>query len=179
MNKKPLFTLQQLTRIGLMAALVFASNYMFFPVGHTRIHLGNIFMLLSGFFLGGLHGGLAAGVGASLFDLLSPGGMYIASAPTTFIFRFAMAFTAGTISRMAGKQARNVTLNIVAAVTAALLYMVLHMSKSFVSTYMLGSTIEAAFVMALEKGRASTINALIGICASVPISLLPLPFRKQ
>jgi len=67
-------TTKKLTYVALFAALTFVSNYlqipMVTPFGNTRFHLGNVFCLLSGIILGPLYGGLAAGLGPALFDLL-------------------------------------------------------------------------------------------------------------
>jgi len=177
-NNKTKFTVQQLTRIALMAALVFASNFLSFPIGDTRIHLGNIFILLAGFYLGGLHGGLAAGIGAMLFDLFYPGGIYITSAPTTFVFRFLMAYTAGAIAHTSKRAGRNAVCNTIAAIAASALYMVLYLSKTYISQALLGANMAAALGVVVSKARTSSVNALLGVLAAVPLSQLPLPFRK-
>ena len=58
-------TIYQVAGIGVFAALVFVSSMISIPIpvaigSVTRIHLGNIFCLLSGFILGPVGGGLAA-----------------------------------------------------------------------------------------------------------------------
>lgn len=61
-------TVRQIVIIGLMAALCLVSNYFSFPIpigiDKSRIHLGNVFCILSAFMLGPVGGGLAAGIGA-------------------------------------------------------------------------------------------------------------------
>lgn len=52
------------------------------------INLGDCFVLLGGIFLGPLYGGLAAGIGSGLADLISGYGMYF---PFTFVIKFLMA----------------------------------------------------------------------------------------
>ena len=56
-------TVRQIVIIGLMAALCLVSNYFSFPVpigiDKSRIHLGNVFCILSAFMLGPVGGGLA------------------------------------------------------------------------------------------------------------------------
>ncbi len=57
----------KIAAVSVFAALVFVSNYLSVPVpvaigSVSRIHLGNIFCLLSGFVLGPVGGGLAAGI---------------------------------------------------------------------------------------------------------------------
>ncbi len=52
------------------------------------INLGDCFVLLAGIFLGPLYGGLAAGIGSGLADLISGYGTYM---PFTFFIKFLMA----------------------------------------------------------------------------------------
>lgn len=52
------------------------------------IHLGDAFVVLSGIFLGPLYGGLAAGIGSALADLL---GGYFIYVPITFIVKAVIA----------------------------------------------------------------------------------------
>ena len=182
-NKGFSMTTQQLTRIGLMAALVFVSNYFFIritlPLGVTRLHLGNACVLLSGFYLGGLPGGFAAGIGAALFDLLSPGGEYIKDAPITFAMRFLMAFTAGAISRVLRQRMKEIWANGLAALAASLLYVLMYMGKTYIGAILLGSVAETAMVLTLQKGALSLVNAAIGIGLAAPLSLLRLPGRSR
>jgi len=182
-NRNTSFSVQSLTYMALFTALVFVSNYLYIPVtlplGDTRLHLGNVCVLLSGFYLGGVQGGLAAGIGAGMFDLFSPGGKYIMDMPTTFLFRFAMAFVAGWLSRRKGKRAMDMKWNIVAAVAASLLYILCYMTKKYIEYRLLGGAVETAMFSALQKGALSAVNGAIGVIAAVPLSMIPLPNRKR
>ncbi len=60
------------------------------------VHPGDGFVILSGFLLGPFAGGLAAGTGSMLSDLL---GGYVMWAPGTFVIKFITAYTAGVIYR--------------------------------------------------------------------------------
>ena len=181
-NKGSSFSVQSLTYMALLTALVFVSNYFYLPVtlplGDTRLHVGNVCVLLSGFFLGPVQGGLAAGLGAGMFDLFSPGGKYIMDAPVTFLFRFAMAFAAGWLSRRRGKHARDLGWNIFAAVLASLLYILLYTVKKYIEYRLLGGAAETAMLSAMQRGAMSMVNGAIGVIGAVPLSLLPLPNRK-
>ena len=90
---------QRLVLIGLLAALVFVFTYIGFdvpsPLGKAKVHMGNVMCLLGGLLFGGVPGGLAAGIGSGLFDLLDP-----AWAPefwVTAINKFVMGFAAGVL----------------------------------------------------------------------------------
>ena len=89
-------TVRQIVIIGLMAALCLVSNYFSFPVpigiDKSRIHLGNVFCILSAFMLGPVGGGLAAGIGAFFYDIFTG---YGAECIITFINKFLMAFVCG------------------------------------------------------------------------------------
>ena len=73
---KQRFTTRKLAFLGMMTALVFASNYarIIMPIaigGRTSFTLANIVCCLSGLLLGPI-GGLASGLGSALYDLTSP-----------------------------------------------------------------------------------------------------------
>ena len=85
---------------AVFAAMVFVGSMLSVPVpaafGMTRIHLGNIFCLLSGFILGPVGGGLAAGIGSGLYDVVIYGD--ILSAPFTLVFKGMMAVVCGLVA---------------------------------------------------------------------------------
>lgn len=60
------------------------------------IHLGDGLVLLGGFFLGPVYGGLAAGIGSALSDLL---GGYAAWVPGTFAIKYLTAAAASVLCR--------------------------------------------------------------------------------
>ena len=66
------------------------------PATGGYINLGDSIVLLSGVVLGPVYGGLAAGLGSALADLL---GAYVAFAPATFIIKALMAVVTGLIIR--------------------------------------------------------------------------------
>lgn len=166
-NKKIL----RIVIIALMAALVFAGNYLSFPIPSgflvTRIHLGNSMCLLAGLLFCGSTGGLASGIGAGLYDLLSP--VYIVSAPYTFISKFAMGFVAGKLNK-ANKDG-NIPLGttIFAAIAGQLVYIVLYLLKSFFTVLIIGGTTEAAWAAVGTNAITSTINAVLAVVISVPL----------
>lgn len=93
------FSVYDIVLIGLMAALCFVGTYLHLdvptPMGKVMIHFGNVFCLLSGMLLGGVRGGLAAGIGSMFYDILDPA--YISECWITFINKFMMAFLCGII----------------------------------------------------------------------------------
>ena len=155
-----------MSAVGLMAALVFASSYISINIptilGVSRIHFGNAFCLLSGLLLGGVPGGLAAGIGSCFFDLTNP--LYISSAPFTFVFKFILAWVAGSISHGGGHKAENRSRNLTASICGALSYALLYVSKNFLEdTLFLKTEMETALIDAGQKGITSLVNAAIAV----------------
>lgn len=58
------------------------------------VNIGDTIVLLSAWLIGGVYGGLAAGIGSGLADLLSGYGSYV---PGTFVIKFLMAIAAYVI----------------------------------------------------------------------------------
>ena len=157
--------------VGVFGALVFVASQISIPIpvaigSVTRIHLGNIFCLLSGLVLGPVSGGLAAGIGSALYDVTNP--VYIASAPFTFIFKFLMAYLAGLVAHKLGKD-KKVLWNILGCVTGQAAYIILYLTKSFVDGILEGSAAGAMIPAILTKLGTSSINAVIAIIFAVPL----------
>ncbi|MGI6578140.1 MAG: ECF transporter S component [Eubacteriales bacterium] len=170
-------TMYDIIGVGFMSALVFVASQISFPIpsilGLTRIHLGNAFCLLSGFLLGGLKGGLAAGIGSMFFDLVNPA--YVSEAPITFINKFMMGFVCGSISLTKKTTNFNILRNIVAGILGALTYVLLYLSKTFIGdVYFLRAEVATALLDVLIKARVSLINAAIAVIISVPASAVIL-----
>lgn len=159
-------TLYRIITIGLMAALVYAGNYLQIKIPNgvlvTRIHLGNSMCLLAGLLFGGLSGGLASGIGAMLYDLFDP--VYIVSAPYTFISKFAMGFTAGVL-RNKNEKSRVLA----AAIAGQVAYIVLYLLKSFFTIIILGGTVEAAWAAVATNAITSVINGVLAVIIAVPL----------
>lgn len=103
MNRR--FDPRTLAFLGMMTALVFASNYarIIMPIaigGRTSFTLANIVCVLSGLLLGPI-GGLASGLGSALYDLTNP--LYAAECWITFLTKGVMGLVAGLLVR---RQAR-------------------------------------------------------------------------
>lgn len=159
-------TLYRIIIVGLMAALVYAGNYLQIKIPNgvlvTRIHLGNSMCLLAGLLFGALNGGLASGIGAGLYDLFDP--VYIVSAPYTFISKFAMGMTAGLL-RTNNEKKRVITAAIVGQVT----YIVLYLLKTYVTIIILGGTSQAAWAAVGTNAITSTVNAILAVVIAVPL----------
>lgn len=172
-QKKALY---RIITVGLMAALVFAGNYLQIKIPNgvlvTRIHLGNSMCLLAGLLFGGVSGGLASGIGAGLYDLFDP--VYIVSAPYTFISKFAMGFTAGLLRKTNEKKRV-----ILSAIAGQAVYIVLYLLKSYVTIIILGGTSQAAWAAVGTNAITSTVNGVLAVVIAVPLYFLLRTALKQ
>lgn len=170
-------TVKDITLIGIMAAAVYvASAFLQIPIptaiGSTRLHMGNVFCLLSGMLLGPTPGGLAAGIGSMLFDLTNPA--YLTSAPFTFAFKFLMAWLCGKIIFKCNMGLK--TRFTFGAATGAFLYVLLYVSKNFIENrFVLGLPMEAVMLTAAQKSAVSGVNAVIAVIVAVPLGLALRP----
>ena len=173
-------SIYKIVTVGLLGALVFVSNYLSFPIpvpvgDISRIHLGNVFCLLSGFVMGPVGGGLASGIGAMLYDFTNPA--YVASAPFTFVFKFLLAFVRGLIAhngKLSGSMLQECKIStpryFIAAVSGSVTYIILYLAKSYITAVLAGSAPEAAVIALATKLATSSVNALLAVLISVPLA---------
>lgn len=87
---------------GIMAALVFVFTFTFkIPLGNGYTHLGDAFIFLSAYLLGGKRATFASGLGAALADLAGGYTMWIVP---TFIAKFLMAAVCCLIAELIFKR---------------------------------------------------------------------------
>ncbi len=89
-----------------MAALCFVGYAIFpaFSVTGTKVHIGNAFVVIAAYLLGGVTGGLSGAVGLTLADIMSG---YAESAPRTFIAKFVMGVIVGLVAHRIAKLSEN------------------------------------------------------------------------
>ncbi|MDD2428203.1 MAG: ECF transporter S component [Eubacteriales bacterium] len=159
MNEKR-STIYHIAFVGVMAALVFVSNYISIPVASSRLHVANAVCLLAGMLFGGVKGGLAAAIGSALFDLTFPA--YVAEAWITFINKGAMALVAGLIVRSVPEPSR--LRLILGGAAGAALYIALYLLKSYFQIrYVTPVPVETIGPLLLEKLAASSVNGIFAV----------------
>lgn len=147
-SKKKAFSLYDIVMIGLMAAVVFVVT-MFLsiriptPTGTTMIKLANAFVLLCGLLLGPVRGGLAAGIGSMIFDLMTP--EYAPEAWITFLRFFLMAWLCGVIAYAGAAAAKKFARNLVACLAGAVFSSLLYMLKGIIELMIGGSALVPGF----------------------------------
>lgn len=167
---------KQYVLVGLLAALTCVGSAIRIKVpadivGTSAFHLGNILCALSGVLLGPWLGGLAAGMGSALYDMLDP--MYIQDCWLTFLMKGAYGLTVGLIIR-SGKGNWGYGKATLATVAGALVYAALYLLKTFFYNGMLfaGLSASAAWISVVSKLPATTFNAAVAILATPFLALV-------
>lgn len=180
MNSKQRITTKRIVLVSLLAALTAAGSALRIKVpldivGTSAFHLGNILCALSGILLGPWLGGLAAGLGSALHDIvLDPS--YISECWLTFLMKGAYGLVAGLIAWSGHKQG-GYSKALLATVAGACTYALLYFAKSYFYSGLLihGLTPEAALVTLVGKIPATVFNAVVAIVAA---PLLAIALRK-
>ena len=167
MKQSTTLTTKKIVLVALLAALTTVGSALriTLPIdiaGTTSFHLGNILCALSGILLGPWLGGLAAGMGSAIYDMMNP--LYISEAWITFLFKGAYAVAAGLVARAEGKEI-TYPKSILATAVGAVTYAALYLLKSFYYNGILlhGLTVEAAAVTVVAKLPATIFNAVVAI----------------
>lgn len=157
----------KLSLAAVMAALVFWGSQMQVQipaiVGFSRFHLGNIMCALSGLILGPWWGGLAAGLGSALFDVMNPA--YIAEAPITFLTKGLYGLVVGLVFVCVFHRRSNYITEAVSTVLAAVSYILIYLAKNFFYNNMLlaGLSASASWVAVLEKVPSACFNGAVAV----------------
>ena len=170
--KRQRITVKRLVLTALLAALTAAGSSLRIPVpsvvGTSAFHLGNILCALSGILLGPWLGGLAAGLGSAIYDILNP--LYISECWITFLMKGAYGLAAGLVAwaghaRWQAAAPGSYAKALIATVTGAVTYAILYLSKSYFYSgrFLHGLTHEAALLNVIDKLPATAFNAAVAI----------------
>lgn len=173
---KERFTTQKLVLLGMMAALVFASNYarITMPIaigGKTSFTLANIVCCLSGLILGPV-GGLASGLGSALYDLTNP--LFAAECWITFLTKGAMGLVAGlAVKGSLSRGELTYGRSLLGAACGCAAYYVLYFTKCFLYDGILLERLQPMVALGILplKLPASIFNAAVALVAAPPLAL--------
>lgn len=178
MKQKSVFSTYRIVFIAVMAAIVCVVTFFRFPLLGSKVHLANAMCLLSGLLFGPVGGGLAAGLGSALYDVLF-GGYDVVQALITFVSKFLMAMVCALIAGT-GKGKFNHLRVVLASIAGALSYVLLYMLKTFVyQRFVYGYPMETVWVTMGSKFPASAINAVVGIVVSVILFFAMSPALRK
>lgn len=167
MENKTKLTTRKIVFAALMAALtcVGSAPRIKIPVdigGNSAFHLGNIFCALSGILLGPWVGGLAAGLGSAIYDIVFDP-TYISECWLTFLMKGAYGLMAGLVIRSGGKEWGYVK-SLLATLAGAVTYAVLYLAKSYIKGILVqGYAASAAWLAVIGKLPATIFNAVVAI----------------
>lgn len=165
-NKSP-YTTKKIVLIALLAALTAVGSVLRIKVpvgfaGTSAFHLGNIFCALSGILLGPWWGGLAAGLGSALHDIIFDPS-YITECWLTFLMKGAYGLMAGLVAH-GRKKEWNYFIATLASITGAATYAVLYLAKCYFKAMIVqGIAASAAWIAVLDKLPATIFNAVVAI----------------
>ena len=173
---KERITTQKLVLLGMMAALVFASNYarITMPIaigGKTSFTLANIVCCLSGLILGPV-GGLASGLGSALYDLTNP--LFAAECWITFLTKGAMGLVAGlAVKGSLSRGELTYGRSLLGAACGCAAYYVLYFTKCFLYDGILLEGLQPMVALGILplKLPASIFNAAVALVAAPPLAL--------
>ncbi len=161
-------TTQKIVLTGLMAALTVAGSALriVMPIdigGNTAFHLGNSMCALSGLLLGPWLGGLAAGLGSALYDIINPA-YGIADCWITFLTKGALGLVAGLVAWQMNKSP-SVLRGVVGSAAGSVTYALLYFCKTYFYSGLLikGLSPNAAWLTVIAKIPATTFNAVIAV----------------
>lgn len=167
MEKKQGISTKQISLAAMLAALTAVGSALRITIpldiaGTTSFHLGNIMCALSGILLGPWLGGLAAGLGSALYDIMNP--LYISECWITFLTKGAYGLAAGLVAWHGGK-APGYRKALLATLAGALTYAVLYLAKSYFYSGLLlkGLTHQAALLTVIGKLPATVFNAVVAL----------------
>lgn len=179
MEKKQPISTKKIVLTALLAALTVAGSALRITIpvdiaGTTSFHLGNILCALSGILLGPWLGGLAAGLGSAIYDMLNP--LYISEAWITFLTKGAYGLAAGLVAH-SGSKIWGYRKAVAATIAGALTYAALYLGKTYFYSGLLlkGLTPEAAGLTVITKLPATTFNAVVAIIFA---PMLAMAIRK-
>ncbi len=175
MEKKTLISTKKLVLTAMLAAMTAAGSALRITVpidiaGTTSFHLGNILCALSGILLGPWWGGLAAGMGSALYDMLNP--MYISEAWITFLTKAAYGLAAGLVMGL-GKKELTYRKAVFASLAGAVTYAVAYLAKTYFYNAMLlqGLPPAAALLTLGTKLPATIFNAVVAVACAPALAI--------
>ncbi len=116
------------------------------------VNCGDAFVLLSGFALGPVYGGLAAGIGSAIADIIT----YPVYAPATFIIKFAMAAVCGIIYKKKATAMSALVSSVIAELIMIIGYLVYGM-------IIFGETLTAAIATVPGNSVQAVVGVVLGL----------------
>ena len=157
MNKtKKLVTSALLAAFACIATLISVGPL---PPTNGYIHLGDALVIMCGFILGPIYGGIAAAIGSAAADCILG---YVVYAPATFVIKFLVALTAGLLYR--AKPCKTPGIIWISVLAELVMIVGYYIFEAFILTGGIGA------VAALYAIPANAIQALSGVIIATIIT---------
>lgn len=160
---------------GMLAALVLVGFFLTIRLPGSmkaQVGFGNVFCIFAGLMMGPVYGGLAAGIGGGLYDLVSG---WADTSILTFVTKFIMAFVCGAIAwgvqgkLLCTEGRRHLPRVIVAAIAGSLTYSVLYLLNGLIEGILMGNAPGALEMLMLERLIVTVVNAAIADAVAIPL----------
>lgn len=122
------------------------------------IHPGDAVVILSGIFLGPVYGGLAAGIGSAMADLL---GGYFLYVPITFLIKGAIGFLTGKAFRLLISKGRSAWIGVAAGGILDILLVVLGYGLCEIFLYGLPAAVGSMFPNLIQGLGGAVLSMLL------------------
>ncbi len=176
MKEKTMFTTKKIVLAALLAALTVAGSALRITLplsiaGTTSFHLGNIMCALSGILLGPWLGGLAAGLGSAIYDMMNP--LYISQCWLTFLLKGMYGLAAGMVMYFGKKWNFRYGKYTIAAAAGAVSYAAVYFVKTYFYSglFVNGLTPEAAAILVAGKIPSTVFNGVLAILLAPPLAI--------
>lgn len=189
MNKRNSALVYKIAAGGLLAALSYVA-FQFFKIpitlpggSSTYFHLGNTFAALGALLLGGVYGGLAAGIGLSIADLTSGLPVY---AVTTIFLKLIIGLVTGLVAHKIGHindktDAKQIwKWSLIAAVCGLGINIITDPVVGFLrNNYLLGVNTELSYIVGKLTAGVTFVNAVLScICTVILYNVLRPALKK-
>jgi len=154
--------------VAVMAVLVMVASRLQIKIpamlGVNRFHLGNTMCAMSGILLGPWWGGLAAGLGSALFDIVMDP-TFFTDAPITFVTKGLYGLVSGLVFFKVFKRKSNYVTEVVATLCGAVTYIILYLAKKYFLDALLVAGMDAAgaWLIVIEKIPSSLFNGIVAV----------------
>ena len=161
-----------MVQVAFMAAIVYAATAMInVPVGlgfKGVVHLGDSMVFLAALLFGKKKAALAAAIGMSLFDLLSP---YSIWAPYTFFIKGIMGYIAASIAYRGSYKGENIINNIFGFVIAGV-WMIgaYYLAGVFIQHFYTNVPLNQALIIEVTHVPGDIAQVIVGIIIAIPVS---------
>jgi len=167
---------------ALMAALSFAATYIHiqFSLGgasSSMVHLGSAVCFIAALLLGDLAGGLAGGIGMTLYDMLNG---YMMTAPWTLVIKFLTGFVVGKIAWSRGRRGNDQKTNFIACLAGGAVSLVGYAICDFVNSLIKFYTGSAHTGNAITLALVKVGTGIVGSLATTLIAIIiAVPFNDS